>query len=1121
MRNFLKLFDQNALSKVLLRMKLLSFMMFAVLAASAADTYSQSARFDMHIKDASVKEVFEHIEENSEFILLYNEKWVDVNRKVSVDAKNESVETVLQKIFEGTNNVFKIYDRQIVILNEERPVITSAPAASESVVQQQRTINGRVTDTENEPLPGVTVLIKGTRQGTVTNPDGNYSLSNVPEDAILVFSFVGMRSQEIPVDNRSSINVTLAIDAIGLEEIIAVGYGTQKRVNLTGSVSNVDVSNVESRAVTQSSQMLAGKVSGVTVTQQSGQPGRNESNIVIRGLGTFSSAGTQPLVLVDGLASSIDNVNPNDIESISVLKDAASASIYGTRAANGVILIQTKRGTRAGFNISYNGYAGWKKVNELPENVNSWEHAMLTNEARNNVGQGNTYSQAEIELFRNGTDPENYPNVNHLEDLLSSGSGFQTNHNLSFSSMGDKNSYLFSVGYLDENGLVAKTNYKRYNFLFNFDSDITDNLKLAVNINGNKSSINEPIRNLLTNNVASLIAYAQQVPSIIGDRNSDGTYDHWHDYGITAIMDNNNFTRGNDGFFLGSINLDWELFDNFILTGKLGYNYENSNRDSYQSIIRYDDVYTFGPNALSVVSSDNSLITAQALANYDLTINENNFHFLAGFSQEEFRYDFMDAYRDNFPNDLLYELDAGSAANMRNSGTAAEWALRSLFGRINYSYEGKYLLEGNVRYDGTSRFPSDNRWAVFPSFSAGWRMSEESFMQDMTWLDNLKLRASWGVLGNQNIGNYPYQRLITLGRDYPFGGARYPGAYMAAIANSEIEWERTEMTNIGLDFTILNNKLDFVVDYFNKYTSGILYNISVSKVLGMGSSEVNAGEVKNTGIEALINYNQSIGNFRFNITPNFSYIHNEVMKIANAEVDINQGLFVGESLGAIYGYVADGLFVDNDDITDYPSQPYAVQPGFIRYKDISGPEGVPDGQVDPQYDRTVIGTRFPKFNYGLNVGASYANFDFSLQLQGIAGNKNYLPGDYQQTAFVNGGTAQRWQMENRWTQENPDRNAEYPIMLIGSNNGLRFISTYWLRDAGFLQVKNLQIGYNLPSNLLSSIGIQSSRIYVNGENIYRFDNYYPGWDPEMGSGRGNGQFYPNTATYSLGLRVNF
>lgn len=1127
MRNFFKLFIQNSnLFKVLLRMKLLSLLLFAVMAVSAADTYSQSARFDMNLKNATLKEVFERIEETSEFILLYNEKWVDVNRKVDINAKNKSVEEILEQAFKGTKNVFKIYDRQIVILNEKLPNShLNAPGKaqnSNSSVQQQTGVTGKVTDTDNQPLPGVTVLIKGSSQGTVTDANGNYSISNVPGNATLVFSFVGMRSQEVPVNDRSTITVTMAVDAIGLEEIIAVGYGTQKKVNLTGSVSNVDLRSTESRAVTQSSQMLAGKVSGVTVTQPSGQPGKNESNIVIRGLGTFSSAGNQPLVLVDGLASSIDNVNPNDIESISVLKDAASASIYGTRAANGVILIQTKRGARAGFNISYNGYAGWKKTNELPENVNSWEHAMLTNEARTNVGQGNTYSAEEIEKFRNGTDLNNYPNINHLEDLLNSGSGFQTNHNLSFSSSGEKNSYLFSVGYLDENGLVAKTNYNRYNFLFNFDSNITDNFKLAVNLNGNKSFINEPIRNLATNNVASLIAYAQQVPNIIGDRNSDGTYDHWHDYGITAIMDNKNFTGSDDGFFLGSINLDWELFNNFILTGKFGYNYENYTRDSYQSIIRYDNVYTFSPNALSVEASDNSLITMQALANYDLAVNENNFHFLAGFSQEEYRYDFMYAYRDNFPNDLLYELDAGSAANMRNTGTAAEWALRSFFGRVNYSYNGKYLLEGNMRYDGTSRFSADNRWAIFPSFSAGWRISEESFIKDnATWIDNMKIRASWGILGNQNIGNYPYQSLITLGKDYPFGGVRFPGAYMLEIANRDIEWEKTEMTNIGLDFTILNNKLDFVIDYFNKYTSGILYNISVSKVLGMGSSEVNAGEVQNKGFEFLMNYNENIGKFRFNITPNVSFIHNEVKKLANAEFDVNQGLFVGESLGAIYGYVADGLFVDSQDITDYAIQPYAVQPGFIRYKDINGPNGVPDGRVDPEFDRQVIGTNFPNITYGLNVGAAFSNFDFSLQLQGIDGNENYLPGDYQQTAFVNGGTAQRWQMENRWTRENPDRDAKYPIMLVGSNNGLRFVSTYWMRDAGFLQVKNIQLGYNLPSDLLSSIGIQRSRIYINGENVYRFDNYYPGWDPEMGSGRGNGQFYPNTATYSIGLRVNF
>jgi TonB-dependent starch-binding outer membrane protein SusC len=1072
-------------------------------------------------KGTPLIEVFDDLSFKSSLNFYYKKELVE-NWSITYSNRNISMEKVLLDISQTTGLGFKRINETIHVVeihkNEKQRVV------EQLVSGQTRRISGKVTSNEDgEGLPGVNVVEKGTSNGTVTSLNGEYSLE-VSEGAVLMFSSVGYIREEVPVSNRSVIDLVMISDVRQLQELVVVGYGEQKKENLTGSVASVNLLDQESRAVTQSSQILAGKVSGVTVTQPSGQPGKNKSNIVIRGLGTFSSAGTQPLILVDGLATSIDNVNPNDIESISVLKDAASASIYGTRAANGVILIKTKRGKKDGFNLSYNSYAGWKKHNTLPENVSAWEHATLINEARENVGQGRAYTDDEINKYKTGSDPDNYPNINHLENLLSSGSGFQTSHNMSFMNSADNNSYLFSIGYLDENGLVAKTNYKRYNFLFNFDSDLMKNMKLSVNMSGNRSATTEPLRALaLGVNAGQLIGYAQQVPAIIPAKKTDGTYGHWHDYGIQRILDSENMSESKNGYFLGSVNLDWNLFKDFTLSGKFGYNYENYNRNSYQSVLKYDDVYTYGPNQLSVASSDNSLMTTQLLARYDLTLNKHIFNFLGGFSQEEFRYDYMDAYRDRFPNDLLYELNGGSAANMKNSGTAAEWALRSFFGRANYIFNEKYLFEANVRYDGTSRFPTENRWALFPSFSAGWRLSEESFIKNnLNWVDNLKVRGSWGILGNQNIGNYPYQNTITLARNYTFGGNLYSGAYIDAVANRDIRWEKTTMTDIGLDITLFKNKLDFVIDYFHKYTSGILYNISVSKVLGMGSAEVNAGEVKNTGIEFLVGYYPSIGKLQLRIAPNFSVIHNEVMKIAGGERDISRGLFVGKPLGSIYGYVADGLFVDQEDVNNYPAQPYQVKPGYIRYKDISGKDGILDDKVNPDYDRKVIGTKFPKVNYGFNLGATFNNFDFSLQLQGVSGNKNYLGGAYQQTAFVNGGTAQRWQMENRWTQENPDRNAKYPLMLEGSNNGMRFISTYWLRDAGFLQVKNIQLGYNLPGNLLRSLGIQNTRVFINGENIHRFDNYYKGWDPEMLSMEGaNGEFYPNTATYSVGIKVDF
>ena len=479
---------------------------------------------------------------------------------------------------------------------------------------------------------------------------------------------------------------------------------------------------------------------------------------------------------------------------------------------------------------------------------------------------------------------------------------------------------------------MQETDYNRYNFLFNYDTKFRDNLVLKINLSGNKSTTRDPVRSS-SQTVANLISYASQFPAIYPGKKSDGTYGYWHDFGIDGIIDSENFRKDIGTNFLGSVDLDWEIFNGFHLQWKAGYDYSHSKNKAYISEIVYDEYLTTGPNSLVDVSSENTLLTLQVLASYEKNMDDHYFKGLLGFSQEENKYSYLEAFRDNFPNDLLYELDAGSLSNMKNSGTSSEWGLRSFFGRINYSFKNRYLFETNIRYDATSRFPSKNRWALFPSLSAGWRVSEESFFKNnISWVDNLKIRASWGKLGNQNIGNYPYQNTITLGKNYPFGNQIYSGAYMQYVANNNIKWESTQIVDIGLDISVLNNNLDFTIDYFNKYTSDILYNISVSDVLGMVPSEINSGEVVNKGFEFLLNYRFKLGGLKMNITPNISYIHNEVKKIANVEYDIEKGLFLGQSLNAIYGYVDDGLFVDEADIASYPTQPYTAEPGLIRFK---------------------------------------------------------------------------------------------------------------------------------------------------------------------------------------------
>jgi TonB-linked SusC/RagA family outer membrane protein len=497
---------------------------------------------------------------------------------------------------------------------------------------------------------------------------------------------------------------------------------------------------------------------------------------------------------------------------------------------------------------------------------------------------------------------------------------------------------------------------------------------------------------------------------------------------------------------------------------------------------------------------------------------------MAGYSQEQNKYSWQQGYRQNFPNNLLYTLNAGSATGMSATGSADEWALRSWFGRINYAFDNKYLLELNARYDGTSRFPASGRWGLFPSVSAGWKISEEPFVKENApWIELLKIRGSWGKLGNQNIGNYPYQNIISLGQNYSFGGSLSSGAAVTTLANRAITWETTRIADVGFDMSILKGELSMSVDYFDKYTSGILYSISVSSVLGLTPSAVNAGAVKNTGVDILLNYRTNLGKVRFGISPNFSFVRNRVMELASGlKQDIGQNLFVGKPLGAIYGYVADGLFTDANDVANSPAQPYAAQPGLVKYKDLSGADGKPDGKTDATYDRAVIGNTVPKYTYGATITADYKGFDLSILLQGLAGFEKQM-GSYMAFAFYNGGQIQRWQADNRWTTSNPNPHALYPkLTTLNMGSGTIATSTYWNRNASFLRMKNLQLGYSFSSNTLERLKINRLRLYVSGQNLFTINKFYKGWDPEMYQATGDGpSFYPITRVYTFGVNVKF
>jgi TonB-linked SusC/RagA family outer membrane protein len=996
------------------------------------------------------------------------------------------------------------------------------PATLTTAISQNQadiTITGVVKNETGEGLPGVSVVIKNTTRGTTTDADGKYSLTVSEGSATtLVYSFVGYLSQEAAVGNRRSVDIQLVPDQKSLEEVVVVGYGTQKKVNLTGSVSTISTKEIENRPITQTSQALAGLVTGVVASQGIGQPGNDGAGITIRGIGSYG-AGGGPLILVDGLATSINDVDPNNIKSISVLKDAASASIYGSRAANGVVLIETKRGQSGKLQVTYNNYVGWQKPTALPDFVDSREYAQLRNEANSNAGLAPSYTSAEIEKFGNQSDPDKYPNVPHFRNLMNSGNGFQTSHSLNFSGGSERNRYLFSTSYLSQNGIIAKNGYSRYNFLLNNDSQLSDKITLKVSLQGYVSENHSPRQ--YDGGMNSMINFAVREGPIYAGRKSDGTYGYQDNYSPEAWLSSSSFYKGTNKYFLGSGEMSWTILPGLVLSGKAGYNLWSYYNKDYASDFTFSPNKYVGPNNLSVSSGQGSLLTLQSLLSYTKSIGKHSVSLLAGASQEEYNDSYISGYRKDFPTSVLYELNAGSATGMSASGSSSSWGIRSVLGRVNYSFNERYLLEANIRADGTSRFPAMGRWGYFPSFSAGWRISEEDFLRQVDWLDNLKLRASWGILGNQNIGTYPYQNLVSPGQNYTFGGTLATGAATTRLSNADITWEQTAITDIGLDMTLWKGKLDLVLDVFNKKTSGVLYNIATSSVLGLGTSAVNIGSVSNTGFEAMVTYRAKTGGVNWSISPNFSYIKNRVTELANGlQQNIGSGLFVGQPIGVIYGYTADGLFTSTDEIKQYPSQPYSAEPGFVRFKDISGPNGVPDGKVDATYDRQVIGNTVPKFTFGTTLSATFKGFDFLALIQGLAGYQKQI-GSYSAFAFYNGGQIQRWQADNRWTTSNPDPNAQYPkLTSLQQGSGTIQTSTYWNRDASFARLKNLQIGYTLPTSILQKAKINRLRVYFSGQNLFSLNKFYQGWDPEMTNNTGDGsQFYPITKVYTLGLNL--
>jgi TonB-linked SusC/RagA family outer membrane protein len=1002
------------------------------------------------------------------------------------------------------------------------------PEASEPEQSSAR-IRGTVVDQAGEPVAGANVVEKGAAaNGTITAADGQFSLEVSP-GATLVVSFIGYVTQEIAADNRTQLHIVLEEDLQRLEEVVVVGYGTQKKINLTGSVATVGEAELTKRPTPNVQNLLQGKVSGLQINQSGGTPGADGGTMRIRGVGTFSSAGSNPLVLVDGVQGDISDVDPNDVESVSVLKDAASAAIYGARAANGVILVTTKRGNAREVSIEYHGSFEAQKATRLPELLtNSADYMELWNEANERSGKAKYFSQAEIDAFRSHpNDPVNYPNFDWVDYMFKT--AFVHSHHLSIGGGNEKTTFNLSVGYLDQGGIVPLYDYKRYNMLLSVETKVTDWLTVGGNVQGMKKDITQDVQGAHVETYFIMHCYGpgpNYTPTMTLPDGSTGyvarysaDIAEWTVRNPMAIIAAGKNTR-NNYTLRPQLYVDVKLADGLHWYTKGAADFDYLFRKNHEHAV---DNYYFNDGSWAHNGAvynqgvrDNMyttlLTTLYSTLNWQKTFGgDHHLNVLAGYNQEASFYRELAGSRTYFPTDDMAELNGGSSLNQSTSGTANEWAIRSLFGRLAYDYKGKYLLEANARYDGTSRIAPDTRWGLFPSVSAAWRISEEPFLKALDRLDNLKLRGSWGKLGNQNVGNYPYQDVLST-TSYPFGSLE-SGVRLTRLTDKALRWETTTVTDFGLDFSVGNGLFSLTADWYRKLTDGILYSIPIPASVGLSAPTVNGGQMQNTGWDFELGHRHSIGQVQYGVTFNLSTYKNKVLKIISPTYG-NTTVQEGLPYGSYYLIEWIGIFQNQAEIDNGPLHPYNPKPGDLKFKDQNN-----DGVINAD-DRVVVDGAFPKFYYGGSLDVSWKNFDVSVFVQGIRGIKNFFSGQHTgwgYTPYVQGSPPTMDLVNNRWTGEGSTNS--YPAMYEQSYLPVTgTASTYWLLDASYLRLKNLRVGYHFPSNIAHRLGLKGLQVYFSGDNLLTLSDY-PGSDPERSGLTSNYSVYPQLTTCAFGIKV--
>ncbi|MEM1134757.1 MAG: SusC/RagA family TonB-linked outer membrane protein [Bacteroidota bacterium] len=1083
------------------------------------------------VKTERLEDALLLIEQKTDFSFVFNGLTLDKNQKISTYNENASLASFLRFLSKDAQLKFKRVNDNIYVSKKSyfQPALTEITEEPDPL---QVVISGVVTSSEDsEPLPGVSIIIKGTNIGTTTDIEGRYALE-ASEGSVLQFSYIGYATQEIEVANQSTIDVALITDLEQLDEIVVVGYGTQRKVNLTGSVSSIASKQIEERPVPNTANLLAGLATGLNITQSTGIAGGDDPAIQIRGVGTLGNS--SPLILVDGTEASINDVLPSDIESISVLKDGASAAIYGSRAAQGVILITTKRASK-GLSVNYHGWMGFQGVAVRPDYITDGAQWMeLVNEGWLNGGNPQLFTDAQINEYRNGNDPLRYPNTDWF-DVLAGENAPMTNHAVTISGGSDKSTIRTSFNYLNQDGIGTNNKQERFGLRINNENKLAKNLTLGTNLFIRWSNITPALTNSLNEDALGL-TNTPHIPTIQspdgrwGGAQVDGigTVTNWI---ATASVTQHQIKEQN---MQGQIYANWEILEGLSFNAKLALNYFNSNNNYFLGLLPTGGVWNFntgigggsdrGEEARSI-NNNNTLFTSFYTLNYTKSIKKHNFSVLAGYQFENFRSERLQGSIFEFPSNNTPVLSAG----LENPGvqqSIQEWALISGFGRFTYNFQEKYLLEGNIRYDGSSRFRDGKKWGVFPSVSAAWRISEEAFLQDVGFISDMKVRASWGRLGNQQlqnnngqIQNYPYQATYALNQNYSFGGNVALGIAQNDIANPDIQWETTTTYNIGLDLSLFNGKLNLTTEYYNRLTDGILVQQEIPEYLGWkGAPFENLAEVLNTGWEFAVTHRNNIGEFSYSAGLNLTIQNNELTKylsdipfITGSEQAGEYVLQEGQPIFATYGYRNIGVFQSEDEIENAPFHRDNTAPGDLIFEDLNG-----DDEITAE-DRTIIGNTLPKYLVGANLGFRYKGFDFSLLLQG---NLDVDIWTGVSEAFYPLSKGDRGQFHevwlDRWTPENPSTSL-HRLSTTSPFNAIN--STFFQENGSFLRVKNLLIGYTIP---IAKTEIDNIRVYVSSENLLTFSEFSRKWghDPERNA-RQYGIRIPNVRTVVLGVNVDF